>query len=214
MKKQLEIFNDEINNLKAFPNVYGVLLIGSVAYGRATESSDLDIIVLCNKDKFDSKYVNGILVETHFYTYDTMLRKLIANPSEVYKYLYSKIIFDDGKLADIIQQANSIYNNYTTSESMKNEILYWLSSTKIKLTSALQENDLLKISYIISTNSWKVLEGIWAVNNKPMPPSSLAFLTQDTLSVIPYENWFTDLLIGDTISRGNSMLKIIEWICS
>lgn len=79
MKKQLQIFKDEASYLKSCPDIYGVMLTGSVSYGTATEYSDLDIIVLCNKDEFESKYVDNILVETHFHKYETMLNNLISN---------------------------------------------------------------------------------------------------------------------------------------
>lgn len=112
MKKQLEIFNEELKTLKLNKRNKGVMLTGSVAYGTATEDADLDIVVLSDKDKFVFKYVDDVLVEIHFQTYNTMLKKLKSNTTEVYKYLYSKIIFDDGRLTYLIREANNIYNNY------------------------------------------------------------------------------------------------------
>lgn len=213
MKKQLEILNSELEILKEEKNIKGVMLIGSVAYGTATEDADLDIVVLSDKDEFVSKYVNNILVEIHFQKYSTMLKKLKLNPTEVYKYIYSKIIFDDGKLTHLVEEANNVYNNYITpSEEMKS-IVYWLSSTKIKLLSAINNNDIKKISFLISTNTWKLLEGVWAVNNKPMPPSSIAFNKYNVLKNIPSANWFDNLFIGDILSRAKTMLDIIDWIC-
>ncbi|MGN0521864.1 MAG: nucleotidyltransferase domain-containing protein [Eubacterium sp.] len=161
MKKQLEIFNKEVTSLKAQSDVKGILLTGSVAYATATENSDLDIIILCNRNEFISKYIDGILVEEHFHTFDNMNKSLDNNPSDVYKYLYSKTAFDDGRLTEIINKAHQIFNNYKTTEKNMNEIKYWLSATKIKLNSAIIENDLLKISYLLSTNSWEVLKGVW-----------------------------------------------------
>lgn len=213
MKKQLEILNNELEILKSDKSIKGVMLIGSVAYGTATEDSDLDIIVLCDKDEFVSKYVDNILVEIHFQKYSTMLKKLKSNSTEVYKYIYSKILFDDGKLTQLVMEANKIYDNYITPSEEIQSIIYWLSSTKIKLLSAIKNNDLKKVSYLISTNTWKVLEGVWAVNSKPMPPSSLVFNKHDTLKTVPSVNWFEDLLIGDIHSRGNTMIDIIDWIC-
>ncbi len=59
----------------------------------------------------------------------------------------------------------------------------------------------------------KVLEGVFALNNKPMPPSSLVFHKHDILNVIPAGNWFEELFVGDLISRANAMIDIIDWIC-
>ncbi len=212
MKKQVEILNNELKTFKADASVKGVMLTGSVAYGRATEDADLDIVVLCNKDKFISKYVDNILVEIHFQKYSTMLKKLKSNPAEVYKYLYSKILFDNGKLNQLVVESYRIYDNYIVPSKEMESIIYWLSSTKIKLLSALNNSDIQKVSYLISTNTWKVLEGMWAINNKPMPPSSLVFNKHDMLKNVPFVNWFNNLLISDILSRANVMIDIIDWI--
>lgn len=213
MKKQLDVLDKEIEVLKDNKKVEAVLLTGSVAYGATVEDSDLDLIVIADEDRFVSKYTDGVLVEIHFHKYSTLVKNLESNSTDVYNYLYSKIIFDNGKLEKLIAKAKAICNNYCTPAKEKEDIGYWLLSTKIKLTSAINSKDETKISYLISTNTWKVLEGVWAVNNKPMPPSSLAFAKYYDLKYIPFDNWFNDLLIGDGIPRARAMIKIIDWIC-
>lgn len=213
MKKHLDILESEVKKLKQNKNVKGVLLIGSVAYGMATDNSDLDLIVISNENKFVSEYVDGILVEKHFAKYSILLKRLENNPVEVYKYLYSTIIFDNGQLEKLITKAKEIYNSYCTPEKEKEDICYWLSATKIKLLSAINSNDEMKVSYLISTNTWKVLEGVWAKNNKPMPPSSIAFVKNGELTCVPCDNWFNKLLVGDNLSRANYMIDTIDWIC-
>lgn len=212
MKRQLEILKCESSLLKQDKSVGGVILMGSVAYGTATDDSDLDILVLCDKDEFVTKYVDGILVEIHFQKFETLLKKLESNPMEVYKYLYSKVIFDNGKFTELLNKANEIYINYTTPEKEREGIIYWLSSVKIKLLSAIKSGDITKLSYLISINTWKVLEGVWAVNNKPMPPSSLAYNTYNKLD-LPLEIWFEKLLVGDVFARAKTMIKVIDIIC-
>lgn len=214
MIKQLDILEKETEKFKENEKVKAVLLIGSVAYGMANDNSDLDLIVISNEDKFVSEYVEGILVEKHFSKYSTLLKRLENNPIDVYKYLYSKIIFDDnGKLEILTAKAKEIYKHYITPQKEMDDICYWLSSTKIKLLSAINSNDEMKISYLISTNTWIVLEGVWAKNNKPMPPSSIAFAKHNELTYVPFANWFIELLVGDNLSRANAMIKIINWIC-
>lgn len=211
MKKQLEIFDSELNIIRQAKDTHSVILMGSVAYGLATEDSDLDILVLCDKDEFVTKTVNGILVEIHYQRYKTLRKELETNPMDVYKYIYSKIIFDDGKFAKLFNEAMDIYNNYVTPEDEKENIIYWLSSTKIKLLSAIKSNDIAKASFLVATNTWKVLEGVWAINNKPMPPSSLAYNTYEKLN-FPLKNWFDNLFIGDTFSRARTMITMIDLI--
>lgn len=212
MRKQLEILDKEIELLQQDKSIRGIMVIGSVAYGTATDDSDLDILVLCDKDEFVSKYVDNILVEIHFQKHMTMKKRLESNSMEVYKYIYSKIIIDDGEIAQLSAEAHEIYNNYKTPNKEKENIVYWLSATKSKLLSAIKNNDVIKVSYLVATNTWKVLEGVWAINNKPIPPSSLTFNTHNILS-FPLDNWFEDLFVEDILSRANTMIKIIDIIC-
>lgn len=213
MKKQLAVLEKEIQIFKSDKNVEAVLIAGSVAYGSANNDSDLDLIVICNENKFVSEYIDDVLVEIHYHTYDSLLESLNASTIDIYKYLFSKIAFDNGKLNSLIVKAKEIYNDYSTPLKEKENICYWLSSTKIKLTSAINCNDEMKISYLISTNTWKLLEGVWAKNNKPMPPSSLAFAKHNELSQLPFDSWFEKLMLGDVLSKAYTMIRIIDWIC-
>ena len=141
-----------------------------------------------------------------------MRKKLESYPMEIYKYIYSKIIIDDGRFAQLSAEAHEKYINYTTPDKEKENIVYWLSATKSKLLSAIKNNDAVKISYLVATNTWKVLEGVWAINNKPIPPSSLVFNTHNILS-LPLDNWFENLFVENILSRANTMIKIIDIIC-
>lgn len=212
MLKQLQIFNKLVSELKKDNAVEGVLLNGSVACGTATELSDLDMIVLCNENKFVSRVIDDVLVEIHCITFEKAVEKLNHNPMEVYKYLDSKIEYDHGKLQEIISCAESIFNNYCVSEKEKCEIIYWLNSTKLKLKSAFSKQDMLLISYLVSTNLWKVFEGIWAVNQKPIPPSSSLYRRYNELKFIPCTDWFESLLTGAIESKGEMMMYSIDWI--
>ena len=91
MLKQFELLDVEIEALKKDQGICGVLLSGSLAYEKATEYSDIDLIVLSNKNEFLSRRVEGILIEEHFHIYEKLVDGLDKNPVEVYKYIYSKI---------------------------------------------------------------------------------------------------------------------------
>ena len=212
MLKQSEIFNKLVLELKKDIAVEGVLLNGSVAAGTATELSDLDMIVLCNEIKFVSEVIDDVLVEIHYITYDKAIKRLNNYPMEVYKYLDAKIAYDNGKLKEIITCAENIFYHYCVSEKEKREIVYWLNSIRLKLNSAFSKQDILLISYLVSTNLWKVLEGIWALNQKPVPPSSSLYRRYRDLNFIPCPDWFDRLLMGDIESKGRMMMYSIDWI--
>lgn len=213
MERHWEIVDKQVALIQKENDIYSIVLMGSVAYEKATAESDIDILVICNKDEFQSKWIDGIFVEIHYCKYSTLKKRLKSTPAEVYKYLYSKIICDDGKFKRLMNLAEDIYNNYQTPAKEKESIKYWLASTKLKLLSAINSGDVLKASYLISTNTWKVLEGVWAMNDKPMPPSSIAFHFYNKL-VFNIENWFDSLMIGEPLARAKVMVKIIDSICN
>lgn len=212
MIKQLEILEDLCKGFKQDSSIESILLCGSVAQGTASEVSDLDLIVVGQKNTFTSHTVDDILVEIHYTTYEKAIEKLKSNPMEVYKYLDAKIEYDSGTAQKIIEYAQDISDNFHISQKEKADISYWLESTKIKLKSAFLKQDMLLSSYILATNTWKVLEGIWAVNQKPVPPSSSLYRRYKELELVPCQDWFEGLVIGDTESRGALMLKCIDWI--
>lgn len=212
MKKHIELLNQLVEKQKADKSNTSMILTGSVAYGAATEDSDLDIIVICDRDQFVSENMDGILVEIHYNKFETLNQRLEKNPMEIYKYLFSRVIFDDGLANQLIIKAREEYSSYIVPAADKESIRYWLSATKAKLQASINSKDMLRVSYLVSTNTWKVLEGVWAINNKPMPPSSLAFHKRDAVN-ISFDNWFEGLFIGDVLSRANMMIYLIDIIC-
>ena len=212
MRKQLEIFHNLILEFKKDTFIDAVLLNGSVAYGTASDLSDLDIIVLGKRNDFVSQLIDGVLVEVHYTSFDKAIGKLKTNPMEIYKYLDAKIEYDNGKAQEIIIYAENILEHYCVSKKEQTDICYWLKSTKLKLESAFSKQDVLLISYLIATNTWKVLEGIWAVNEMPIQPSSSLYRIDSKLKLIPCHEWFEKILIGSVENRGNTMIEIIDWI--
>lgn len=212
MLKQQKIFLDLVSEFKKDSTVEGVLVNGSVAVGTATELSDLDVLVFGQKEAFEPRIIDGVTVEIQYITLNRAVERLQCNPMEVYKYLDAKIGYDCGKMQEIIAYAESVFAEYCVSKQEQREITYWLKSTKLKLESAFLKNDMLCIAYLTATNTWKVLEGIWAVNQKPMPPSSSLYRRYTDLAITPCENWFERLLADDVCGRGKTMLVYIDWI--
>jgi len=198
-----------IENLRRMPGVRGAALIGSWAGGCATEGSDVDLLVLCNESRFEASRQQGVLIETIFTTYDHALEKLAQNPMEPYRWLGTKVLFDDGGLAELIREAQKAYKNYTTPEGEKRRLAHWLRSLELKLSSA--ENDALKLRYLIATNAWTLLEATWAVNNRPMPPTATAYRLYLHLEITPFPHWFEELFHEDHAHRMEATRQIIAW---
>lgn len=212
MTKQLKLFEKFVLDFKCDKSIEGVMLTGSVACGAETDFSDLDIIALCGEDKFASSVIDGITAEIHYMTYEKALEKLNGSPMEVYRYLDGRIEYDNGNLQKLSDRAADIYNRYNIDSKEKNDIIYWLKSTKAKLEAALSGNDETLISYLVSINTWKVLEGVWAINNKPVPPASSLYRRYKDLKAVPFDEWFEKLMIGGAESRAKAMIETISWI--
>lgn len=203
--KQRDIFYRELETLKRGGDVSGVLLTGSVACGCASENSDVDIIALCDRHCFETHFTDGILVETSFLTYEYAVERLNAQPMDVYHYLDAEIAFDsDGRLSQIMALAKQKYENYRTPQKVRESLYHWLMTVKIKLETA----DGLKERYLSRINAWKVLEAVWAVNDKPVPPAGTAYRKRGELQTVPCENWFERLFSED----GGAISEIIDFL--
>jgi len=186
--------------------------MGSVAHGTAMPDSDLDILILGTDEKFIAKTIDGILVEYIYTTPQKALQKLTDSDMELYHYLGSRIVYDkDGELENLMSFAAAKYSNFVVSQKTKTQISHWLLSVKLKLLAAFAANDAVKINFLTATNSWKIIEALWAVNGKPVPPSGSVLRFIGELSIVPFDDWFARLFTGDDAAKANDMLRMIDW---
>ena len=110
--------------------------------------------------------------------------------------------------------ATSEFENYRVSSDKVKGISHWLRSSLIKIQSALKAHDELKASYIVHTSTWTLLEGIWAINNKPTPPagSVLRYIQVLPNKPIHLEALLHKLFLGDTKERIESAIMLMEWV--
>lgn len=211
--KQISIYNELLQCMLIDTDIKGIMLMGSVACGTASPDSDLDIMVLCNRNEFKTEYINGILVEYLYLTYESAKIKLSDNDMDVYHYLLSRIDLDrDGRLSELLEYARIKYQTYKTDDKVKSQLHHWLLSTNIKLTSAAKVENETLMNFITATNSWKVLEAVWAVNDKPMAPSSSVSRFLNDIHIVPFDDWFSLLFCAECLVRTDTMLKIIDWV--
>ncbi|WP_282942601.1 DNA polymerase subunit beta [Paenibacillus sp. RC67] len=153
----------------------GLLLQGSVARGESYATSDLDMYILLKDGlvrPFRSEHRRGIHVEMKYSDFETAVNKCRITSMGIYNFLDSMILFDqEGKLRQLIELSKKLYNEYQTPLEERKSTKYWLESALIKIKAAQCAQDDLKANLVVATSSWKILEGVWAVNNKPMPPN-------------------------------------------
>jgi len=198
-----------IEELRRMAGVRGAALTGSWAGGCSTEGSDVDLLVLCDENRFEASLRQGVLVEIGYTTYGQALEKLARNPMEAYRWLEAEILFDDGGMAEVIRAAREAYENYKTPEREKRRLAHWLRSLELKLGAV--GGDALKTRYLVSTNAWILLEGVWAANDCPMPPTATAYRRYTQLECVPFSGWFEELFHENDVRRIEATGQIIAW---
>lgn len=134
---------------------------------------------------------------------------------EIYSFLDGKILIDKNGLLHRLQTiASQKYKNYCISEKEVKGISHWLLSAANKIKATVEMQDDFKASYVITTSTWVMLEGIWAVNNKPMPPSGAvwAHIKELPIRMDNMDELLNDVFLEKTSIRIASFIQIIEWI--
>ncbi|HHY2675987.1 nucleotidyltransferase family protein [Bacillus toyonensis] len=217
-EKHKEIVEIILNECLSIEKVTGFMLIGSVARGDAYPDSDLDLYILLEdgqKKRFYSEMREDILVEYKYADFNQIQVNFKNNQMELYSFLEGKILFDkSGELKELKAIAKQKFENYRVASDKVKGISHWLHSSLIKIQSALKANDELKASYIVHTSTWTLIEGIWAINNKPTPPagSVLRYIQALPNKPIHLETLLHKLFLGDTIKRISSAIFLIEWV--
>ena len=159
--------------------------------------------------------IDGTLVERHIWDVIGAKARLLENPVELYSYLDGCTLYDpDGLLAELEQLAGNRFETYQTPAHEKSAIFYWLKSASLKLNAAMAVGDTQKLGYYASINSWKVLEGLWAHNDKPMPPGGAVWVHLPDLQAVPegLDGSLHELFEGDAQRRAQVMLELIGWL--
>lgn len=207
-----------LGQLKLEPSLIGVMLQGSVARGDHYPGSDLDLLVLVEEGHsrgLESEQIDSILVERHYLDLTSLQAKLEKRPTLTYGVVNGQILHDpQHELTTIVEYAKNLLASYTTPPQEMEDITYWLYTTRIKLKAARAAGDELKTAYLATTNAWKILEGIWAINNLPMPTSSSVLTNVAELPEQPDDltSQLHHLFLGTPRQRVASSLNLIDWV--
>ena len=211
--KIYEVFNKVQEELKNDSRVMGIFLTGSLARGTETKYSDLDVIVLSCINCVDEKVVEGVPVEVHFNTLESIKERFRVDAPSLYLYKYGKVIYDPSNIFEgLIQEANCLLENYVVSEERKAYLKHKIGALKEKLTASLNLKDHQKINYLMHNNFKVIVESIFALNSLPLPPQGLTYEIFNTLSKKPSDTWLTDIINLKGIEQGEYALEIIDFI--
>lgn len=206
-----------VATLRADPKVAGILLTGSQARGDSIPGSDLDFWVLLtgvSVRSFRSGQQDGMWTEFHFRNLVQARELMRQNPMELYSHLDGRILHDEGgKLAELRSEAQHLYDTFQVPEPERRALAHWLESARRKLEAALRDGNSLKTSFLVSTASWKLMEGLWAANSKPVPPSGAVFAHIRSLETpMAHEELLECLFEAEPSIRANTSLALMDWV--
>lgn len=141
-----------------------------------------------------------------------MLRQ---RPAWAHSWLRAEHLCGDPQVtARLIHAAQQVLTAYQTPPAEMQETAHWLTSAVQKMTDARSTGDLSYAGYLVATNTWELLCGLWQVNGWPIPASKLTFLLTPTLPHLPpdFARVFIQLCGGDGVARVDAYLRIGHWV--
>ncbi|MEZ4735066.1 MAG: nucleotidyltransferase domain-containing protein [Caldilineaceae bacterium] len=202
------------------PEATTLILHGSYARGDFTAHSDIDLhgIVPVQSDAMPSfKVVDiyGYRVEVHCTTEVAVYEMLRQRPAWAHSWLRAEHISGDPQVTQrLVQAAHDVLAVYHVPPAEIQETAHWLASAGQKMADAQSTGDLPYAGYLVATNTWELLCGLWQVNDLPIPASKLTFLLTPTLPHLPpdFARAFTELCGGDGVARVDAYLRIGRWV--
>ena len=207
-----DILDRKVTRLKSDDRVQGILITGSLARGTETEFSDLDIIVLYDSNFVVEEVIEGVPVETHYNSRESILLRFMDDVPSCYLYTYGKAVYDPyGELSELTEIARHTLAEFSVKENRKEYLRHKLFALKEKLTAAINLHDTLKISYLIHNNFKVLVECVYAINSLPVPPQGLSYEIYGTLKLKPSANWLKELITLNGIAQAERALNIIDF---
>jgi hypothetical protein len=155
------------------------------------------------------------LVETHYFDHKGAERRIKDRPMLAYGFLDAKVLHDpEGTLNSLRDYAASVLRDYVISREEMRGIALWLRSSHVKMVAALNAGDTFKASFVVRTSTWELLRGLWAVNNKPIPPCGGVLPRLKDLTIRPddFDESLRQLLTGDAATCVRAAVELIAWV--
>jgi predicted nucleotidyltransferase len=200
------------------PDVIGLLLAGSFAREDALPGSDVDLYFLLRDgciQSFNSKLHDGILIESQYDDAARVKAKLASNPMTIYTYLDGRVLYDlENRFPELIRLAQETRDSFSVKEEDRADIAHWLLSASLKVKASRAAGDQVKTAFIVSSSTYQVFVGLWAINQKPMPASGSVLAHLADLSVRPdhIPGWLEQFLTGSLEERAMTFEAFCGWL--
>jgi predicted nucleotidyltransferase len=188
-------------------DVSAVILIGSVARGDATSSSDVDLAVVSGEEvegpAMRRELRGGTLVEIISRS-DRGWRERLRRPMPrwLYALLEGQILHDDGVGARLVDAAREARRAYKTPKAVLDEMAAAFWHGQAKVDRALASADPMTRAYQASLAVDWIIDALYAVHDVPLPAASrrLHYLEDVPLDTGMRRDW-QSLLTGDVDER-------------
>jgi nucleotidyltransferase-like protein len=212
-----ELLHKIVAEARGDDEIIGILLTGSMARGDALPGTDIDLrfILLDGASRpFDSGMRDGILVERGFADLEMAQAELRSNSMNIYAYLDGRVLHDPcGVLDSLKEQARCRFDEFEVSAEERASSAFLLGCARDKIRVALDGGDLLRAAFVAGTTSWGIMEGLWAANNRPLPPnSSIRPHLRDLSGPVDVQAKYERLFLADTPERVRVALELLDWI--
>lgn len=101
---------------------------------------------------------------------------------------------------------------YKYTKIEKRKLKRYLEIIKIKVNAALFKGDEVQANFVLTVSFWKIIEGIFLVNNKPIPPNGSALFYLYRLPKKPSIKKIKLFLNSSVGNRINYGLNLIDWV--
>ncbi len=200
--------------------ISGAMLIGSLGRGTALPGSDIDLLLLIpdgmGKERLYRNHErDGVLIEYHHRDVATARMQLEDDPTWVYAYLDSHILYDPAhRLAQLTTVARERYAAYRSSDELKRRWAFMVDRTREKLQAAVDAGDALRAGGVASTYASAILNGLWTAFDKPTLGVSEMWVRLPDLVGVPEgtrEN-LEQLFLGEALVRARAGIALCETI--
>jgi predicted nucleotidyltransferase len=157
-------------------DVLAVLIVGSLARGEELDISDVDLLTVCTGENRDGPKPrtlrDGYLVEIWAKTEAAWAERFRSTrPMWIYAFLEADVVYDTGPASRLRSAAQRAYDEYRTPEDVRQELAASLSHGQPKLRRALRASG-EHAGYWASVLLPEILDGLYAVYDRPRPPGS------------------------------------------
>lgn len=215
--KYCRVIEGLVEEARRDPAVSGLLLTGSIARQDALPGTDIDVRCFRRSERlptFSREFREELLVERTCTDEGSALSAMSEKPMHVYAHLDGRILYDaDGTLRRLQIEADRLFRDYRVPKQVKIDLAEDLWHVEAKVRVGFEAGDLLRSVYCLSTSSWRLIEGLWAANDLPVPPNSSVWPhLRDLQEPEDVCSLFERLFMGEPRERAEAGLYLVSWV--